>query len=589
SRRPVEASMLKRLAALALLLTALAGQGLPPRSLAAGPALPGPRASLPPIPGGWAGLPDTDANSGRFLSVSGGANFTLPAAGNGGVRNVLRLSFETTQERIEIAAFDPGTEGLWDQRVDGTFVLQQPDTLFQVYADPDGTVGKDLAGLGGSTTATPLTVVRALDASLLGKDGQWCPLYSAAIDDPLHAGAYSADDGRYHFVISTQLAPAPGRQLSGYEANGYKLAFNGTYVVPAGAIVGVTCGVIDGLEILGPGNTGILVSNDPFPDILPLGQGDGITNSYDGTLELPFEGASFCDDLQIQEADSDWNRALAPGETIDNNPTGVPPDSGIRYANPQPPLGTRDASAFAITGTMTITSPTGATTIRPIPALGYQVLRPDGVTQATDQDSTARDVAGTLVPWGKASITNQYMPGWNLPVPDPFAYITIPSLALEQFPGLWKLRAVGLDARNAIFFRWNQDFGTTERRVPVTVTAFCDSDKDGVQDTGEEPLAGVEVPLSLGTTGISRTALTDALGRVTFRVTHGTWQLTVGGGQAQSALIPLPKDVVVTAARPRCACRCPSTARAASAARSTSTTPTATSTTTRAATCPCRA
>ena len=154
----------------------------------------------------------------------------------------------------------------------------------------------------------PLLTVSALDPSLVNEDETWCSIYDQPIASVLNAPAFNAAENRYHFLLVTILKASPNGPLSGYEINGYKVAFNGTYVIPAGLVAGFTCGVVDGLVLLG--GEALLVSNDPFPDILPLGASDNIVNSYDGTLELPFASSVTCEDLEILEADADWNRAL---------------------------------------------------------------------------------------------------------------------------------------------------------------------------------------------------------------------------------------------------------------------------------------
>jgi protocatechuate 3,4-dioxygenase beta subunit len=519
--------MIKRLCLFVFALVTAAGFGLHHGPAQAG-AVPLP--ADPTTAEGWSGLPDLDRNSGRFLSVSGGLNFTLEADATATTRNMIRLCFDPAQlSQVRIASYDPGTRGRWDQRVDGTYVLTQPDTAFVLYPDPNNTVAPALVA-GNPAPVAPILTLRALEASLANEDQTWCSLYDKPINDAGHAAAKNAVDGKYYFLMSTVLEAAPGEPLSGYEANAYKMAFNGTYAFPANAVIGVTCGVVDGLELIGPGGATLLVSNDPFPDILPLGQSDDIVNSYDGTVEFEFEGSSFCQDLQIQEADSDWNRALAQGEAFDPNPTGVPPDSGIRYLNPQPPQGLRDATSFAITGQM-LNVPMGPGKVignRQISAIGYQVLRPNGTTSTTDEYSTARDAAGVLVPWGKASITNTYMAGWTLlPQPDPFAYMTIPQSELQANPGRWKLRAVGLDARNAIFFRWNQDFGTTPRTVKVSGLLWCDEDGDNEPDQAEPGLAGIEVELVPAGQQTGTKVTTDAAGRFSVALMPGTYTLKV--------------------------------------------------------------
>jgi|GEM_PF-4562648 len=503
-------------------------------------------AAVTPLPSdpttgtGWAGLPDLDRSSGRFLSVSGNNNFTLPGDSEAGARNIVRLSFDAaTLTQIRIALFDGGTRGRWDQRVDGQFVAHQPDTAYSLYADPDNTVAQALINdlPPPPLLPVPLLTVNALDPTLVSEDETWCTLYDQPIASPLNLLAYNAAENRYHFVLTTTLKASPSGPLSGYEINGYKLAFNGTYAIPANSVVGFTCGVVDGLE-LQSGET-VLVSNDPFPDILPLGAGDGIVNSYDGTLELPFSSSVTCADLQIFEADSDWNRALAPGEDFDPSPTGVPPDSGIRYLNPQPPVGLRNAGAFAITGNMTnVPRPaTPGLSNRFVSAIGYQVIRPDGSTFTTDEFTVL----------GHPSVTNVGANG-----PDtPFVKTTIPQSELAAAVGLWKFRWVGLDAHNAVFIKFNSDFGTTDRRVPVEGRVFCDEDGDDLYDVGEELLADFELELTvLGLPGSTKVK-TDVNGVWKTVLRPGSYTIAVLTSICFPAKFELPFTVQVTGCEER--------------------------------------
>ena len=76
--------------------------------------------STPPPPvtpgAGWAGLPDLDPSSGRFLTVSGDKNFTIPGVQSAVARNVLRFAFDPAAlgtQNIRIVVFDPDAAGQW--------------------------------------------------------------------------------------------------------------------------------------------------------------------------------------------------------------------------------------------------------------------------------------------------------------------------------------------------------------------------------------------------------------------------------------------------------------------------------------------
>lgn len=496
-------------------------------------------AALPTAPteaDGWRGLPDLDANSGRFLSVSGDKNFTIAGDPFALARNIVRLTFDpAVSPDVKIAAFDADSRGRWDQRVDGAFVLAQPDTIFEIYADPDGSVATWLLNPllpqppGLVNLANPFS---ALSAELANpaNDATWRMLYTAPIISPGHANAFAASDGRYHFVIATTLkANNPGTPLSGYEINGYKLAFNGTYLLPKDSVLGLTCGVIDGLVVLVPGpdgNTQLLVSNDPFPDILPLGANDDIVNSYDGTIEFPFSPSVTCEDLEIFEGDADWNRVLLPGEDFDPDPTGVPPDNGIRYLNPQPPAGMRDARLFAISGQIGT---------RTVDSVGFAIVAPNGTVVKSDLDSNI----------GHASVTD--ISNLNGPF-KPFTKTIVPQADLRANPGLWKFRWVGLDAHNSVFIKFNTDFGSTPRVQTVRGRLYCDGNGNSAFDQGETPLAGVQVKFTLvgAVPADVRNATTAADGTFSIKLPAGAWDADLTTALCATSKKTLPLRFTVT-------------------------------------------
>lgn len=493
--------MLKRLFLLVLALALPSLLGVPASSIEAATG----STIAPPTAPEFEGLPDLQSAtlSPRFLSVSGSNNFTIPGDSSGVAKNLIRLTFAppAVGGRIKIAVYDGNASGKWDQRTDGVFVAQPPETTFEVFADPsDGAVlPPDLS--------TPLATLKA---SQILTDEVWTELWDVAASD-VNAQKGLGADGRYHFLVRTTLLPASGSTLSGYEINGYKLAYNGTYVLPKGNVLGFTGGAIDGLVVLLPGSAQFLTTNDPYP------------NAYDGTFAFAFDPSNFCEDFEAYNGDADWNRALAQGETVDATPTGVPPDNGIPYINPQPPAGLRDASLFRL----------GA-------AVQYQFVKPDTTVFF---DSAAGPQTG-----GRPSIDQSQEGLAPNPVTGfaPFQRVVLDKAALKAAPGRWSFRWTGLDAHNSVFIKFNQDFGTTPKIPVASGRIWCD-DGDLTYEQGEFVFANtaVRVTPAGGPPGSAVVAVTNADGTWSLKLAAGLYDIELVEPPCAAARVNLPGRFVV--------------------------------------------
>ncbi|MHC5010626.1 MAG: MSCRAMM family protein, partial [Planctomycetota bacterium] len=427
---------------------------------------------------GFTGLPDLESNSGQFLVLSGSANASLNGEAGGDGRTILRLTF-SPDEDVRIFLFDADAAGNWDQRVDEQFVLNNYGALYRLFPDPDGDVAdaliNDIAPAlppeAGRVTAD-LDVVEGTLFAPRSTDEEWCPLFDA----PGAAAAMGAD-GRYHYTLEAFLVDAEG-----FELTGFKVGFNGTYLLPQGATLGFVGGVVDART---PPGTEKPQTFDPIPDILPGGnQGSGV-NTFVGTFRFPFNPCRLCDDLVIMEADADWN---APIDVIDLMPTGNPPDDGGRYFVSG--VGIRDASDFRI--------PLGAADI----AAGHH-----GLLWEIQDPASAAQYDSLLAPLGHPSETAPAMG-------DPFQSTALMgSLALMQAnPGIWTFEWRGADARNSIFIRAaDGDFGTTP--CVCQGRLFCDDNGNGTYDQGEMVLPGLTVVVTHVATGTSVQTTSDVDGR----------------------------------------------------------------------------
>ncbi|MHC5012030.1 MAG: SdrD B-like domain-containing protein, partial [Planctomycetota bacterium] len=461
----------------------------------------------------FSGLPDLQATSGRFLVLSGSANASLNGEQGGDGRTVLRLSFDSGDD-VRILVFDADTAGNWDQRVDGEFVVNGYGALYHLFPDPDGDVARslidDIAPMlppEAARITADLDMVSGTSFPPRASDEEWCTLF----DGPGEAAALGAD-GRYHYTLEAFLLDAEG-----FELTGFKVAFNGTYLLPAGASLGFVGGVVDART---PAGMERPVSCDPPPDLLPTilpdialcGDPGPIvpgTNTFAGTFRFPFNPCRVCDDLVIMEADADWN---APITNLDLMPTGNPPDDGGRYFVSG--VGIRDASDFQI----------------PLPAADVTAGH-FGVMWEIQNPMGTPSYDSLLAPLTHPSETAPA-------VGDPFqSTVLMGSLPILQGnPGIWTLEWRGVDARNSIFIRaGGTDFGTTP--CPCNGRLFCDDNGNGTYDQGEMVLPGETVQVTpVDAMGNARGATL-----VTTSDANGLWSVDLDtSGLIQVDVVPPP-------------------------------------------------
>lgn len=513
--------MLKRLC---LLLAAVIAPGLFLGQAPLATAATGSTVSAPPTTGGWEGLPDLYGAdvSPRFLTVSGDANFTIPGAA---AKNVLRLTFTPAgpTDRVQVRVYDANYGGKWDQRVDNVFVNVAPETRFEVYADPnDG---------GAATLANPVNRIATLLSSTVPSDQVWTELIDLPAADAAIQKGFNATEGRYHFLVKTELVI--DANSTGYEINGYKIAFNGTYILPANQVLGFTGGAIDALGFIGAGNTISLLSRDLVNNNQPNAyyvdtQADPNDQESPvlkgGSFVFPFDPSSFCGDLKASNGDADWTASTVAGVV----PTGVPPDDGGPYLNPQQGGAgvAADATAFKVS-----------------PAIQFQFLRPNGSTSfdsLTAAKSAFTPVIPPADPSSHPSIDQAQQGG-----PDaPFQSMVMAEAELRASPGRWGLRWTGVDAHNSVFIKFDKTFGTTPRPQTLTGRLFCDGNGNNAFDAGETVLAGVPLKLREIGTQVDVKKQTGPDGTYSFDVQTGkTYELDLDGAVCATPKLPLPRVV----------------------------------------------
>jgi hypothetical protein len=494
--------------------------------------------AAPSVDGGWdpdtaslagfEGLPDLARDSAKFMVITGDNNQSI------GLEPLqLGITIPAAAASARIALFDADSTGLWDQRAGDAILLFAPRVQYEVFVDPDGSVLAALAALpplpASTDPDTQLTaaelskrVVKCFsnDPAFASSDNKWAALYDRATASAEVQSA-KAPNGDYKFVFRATLLPnsppvpdfpgAPGTGIQGTERVGFKVAYNGTYLLKAGDVLAFAGGSIDERYFIVASDTEQANTQDPLPGAtIP---GTSLTNNYDGKFNFPFHHSWFCKgDITLYEGDADWN-ANIPIATIDMNPTGVPPDNGGLYDITlplacQPPgyvkpvFFKRDNSMFKV-----------GTPIRwfvfPIPAGGHVGATPEAPGFPAPFFASNAPAGGTFglseqspANWpGHASVNafcQQSLAPANSASSAPFDYQVYPltKSVVDTRPGLWCVRWDGVDASNFVFMKFDQDIGSTPRDSTMSGRVFCDDNANGTFEQGTDTSLGVAVMLS---------------------------------------------------------------------------------------------
>lgn len=446
-----------------------------------------------PTDPGFSGLPDTDATSARFLVLSGPSNNGL--VGDAAGRTTLVLTFPglAAADPVRIALFDPNSVGLWDQRTDGRLLLTTPNVFYELWADPDGTVAGLLNDADPLNDPAPLFSRNALDHynADTASDDDWCPYYDSTVgahSTPQTAAFARTPAGQIRLVFRARLAPGDDF-FEGPERAGFKVAFNGTYLLPANTQVGFGGGVIDLRTIVGAENQLTLNSFDPATALTPAGPGEDPRRWFDGTFNFHIHSSHACPgDLVTENADGDWHDPSDPNAqnasplTPLENPTGLPPDNVGYYRRPNElAVPYRDVAALLIL------DPDAQGTPRPI---RWSLFPVAGLGQHEGTGTPTNPPFSSLAtsPGGRVSYDVGQEPGaWHA---TPLGAATI-----LASPGLWCMRWESVDKGNFVGLRFSRDVGTTPRDPEVEGRLFCDADRDGELDPeADAPYPG---PVSL--------------------------------------------------------------------------------------------
>ncbi len=492
-------------------------------------------------------LPDKDENSAKFLVLSGlGNNTTGEQCKNAGgmlvdqpVRTIIKLDFErpgADDTPMQIALFDPNVTGKWDQFAPDSVLLQHPRVQFDLFLDKQD--GMDVAAAvtewcteTPQYDALPNRITRLLETSSdASPDNAWAAFFDmepaafeTLVDNQFGGNARPDDASSYKFVMVISLLPAfPGGLLQGTERCGHKVAFNSTYLIPGGSILGFSGGIIDQrYPFINQGQVPQGQTMDPMPGE-PLPPPSGGINQYDGTFDFFFHNTRvICPDTFIfGESDADWNPPILRDENEANDPDcdfenfGIPADHGgvANDPNPDPNLESgchsqlafgmggeavtdlRDNTAFrigdavrwAITPTP-VSDPFAAgfngvayssEPLHPL-ATGMRLQPTNGlqpIHASVNNDRQDQVLAIQVLDNGAGA------DAWTTDGDDQYLNIPLDKDHFKANPGannLWSVRFAEVDAGNFIFLKMSEDFGTTPEDCDTTIEACLGCDDDG--------------------------------------------------------------------------------------------------------------
>ncbi|MDJ0520993.1 MAG: SdrD B-like domain-containing protein [Planctomycetota bacterium] len=515
---------------------------------------------------GWQGLPDNQDRTAKFVVLDGTANNGLGRFAAAGQVSTMVLTFDRapTDDCIRVALFDPNTIGRWDQRVDMRLVDKAPDVVYEVFAPTaivDGEVRctEDLLfDANFQNDPAPFLVTSAYKdynklapgpnpQGLTVEDDVWVSLIDLSLAQA-EANGLKLDDGRFRLVFRARLRPAPSgidflenhdpltvsrdvSSFTGRERAAYKIAFNGTYLIPAGGVVGFAGGIIDErvgcdpITGVGCGGTEDDVdattgAADPVRQVDPTlsfdQKDDGESYFYDGVFNFHIHSTQACrGDIDFGDADADWvdvanltpNDFDANGFLTGPKLTGIPPENVGRYIRP---------NDLACDGKRDIGGPnTCADVDRLVGFDADPTLNANGVIKwnifpvAGFPGHNTDPLDPTIVPTfssdqvafgGRPSITADQ----QLPLPpanDPFKINSLDAATLQATAGLWCLQWQGVDCANFVFLRFNRPVGTTPRPT-LKIDVFCDENGNCERDDADFP-----VPLNDGKVALKLTEI----------------------------------------------------------------------------------
>lgn len=505
----------------------------------------------------WQGLPDNQSRTAKFVVLDGSANNGLGLFASAGKVTTMTMTFDRAPSDgcVRVALFDPNTIGRWDQRADQRLVNRAPDVIYEVFAPTTNVGGEDrctedvLFDADPTNDPAPILLTsaykhynklqpgQAVDGLTL-EDDVWVSLldWSTA---KAEAEGLKLPDGRFRLVFRARMTDAPRNigflqdhdpltvardrtSTTGRERAAYKVAFNGTYLIPAQGVVGFAGGIIDERvdcdPVTGVGcgsteddvdaTTGVA---DPVRKVDPTiafdQKDDGETYFYDGLFNFHLHSTQACKgDIDFQDADADWVDVAnltaadfdANGFLTGSKLTGIPPENVGRYIRPNDLTcdGKRDIggpNTCADQDRLIGVGADGVIKWNIFPVTGF----PGHSTDPLDPSIIPTFSSDQAAFGGRPSITASQQ--LNLaPAGDPFKYNPLSATTLQANPGLWCIQWQGVDCGNFVFLRFNRPVGTTPRPT-LKVDVFCDLNSNCERDSTDTavPINGGKIALKL--------------------------------------------------------------------------------------------
>jgi hypothetical protein len=424
----------------------------------------------------YAYLPTANTKDAHFLSIAGAGFQTL------GGDIVMKIASPAAAPSVEIGIFDGETGGTWDY---GNVQLS-----YTLYADPNG----------DATGTTQLAQWNGADMP----DNAW---FSATLNNVASARGTTGD---YFYMLKVTTPNPAASYLSVFKAR-----TNGTIAIMANqpfAYIAAINSLADA-QIIYPG----------YPTLTPT--------TYDGSWSFYLDVQHPQGSLDVWDGDMDYGKYDCTENDNDDPDT---PNEVPAWAVGSAAVGEgiagggaacTDATGVAIGGTTTSNPPDDS--YRPTsqrgPSVGYDVIDPKGTHYANTNPSGN-------VEWERFRVSTAA-----------FDRAQMDYHAADLPAGIYQVKIAGVDMSNLNAFRFPFDaLGVDSVGEPVFPihpykvhgVVFYDANSNGVQESGEQGIAGAEMSVGNGDM-----QTTDASGNYSFTVDPGTYTVVVDSTSLSGDLV----------------------------------------------------
>ena len=419
-------------------------------------------------------LPTCDSTDARFLAISNGASFVTLSQPT----LDLEISVPKGTTAFTVGVFDGDARGLdgtgvphWDTGVLGVF-------SYTLYADPNRDhAAATVAPLSGS----PLV----LSTSML--DNAWSD-YTVNTTP-----AAQAPSGNYFYLLRIQLT-TPVSITNAFKLRTGGAIVGGSSLFPSPEPFSYIANVA--------GNADIAIVYPSFPSLTPT--------RYDGTFDFYFDQPVSRNDIAVWDGDFDRGKFDGTEKDTDDPDT---PNTPFR-----PAWATTDTVSEGVA-----TGLSGSTGNPPddrnpassgiyllkTPSVRYDLIFPDGQSFANDNPSGNQE-------WEQFKVSS-----------DPFDRSQMDYHTDSVPAGIYRVHLQGVDMQNlnaillpgrALCVSQAGDPCRPLRPYLIGDTVFADENENGVQDTGEPGIGGIEMQLLDANGALISTTHTDANGHYSFEV-----------------------------------------------------------------------